>query len=149
MKAAVFARVRALTENLPSKERTAIEGMLGRLGKEKETRPTEKANKAVKRSQYLLASELEKLIKACNTEKQRLLVKFLAATGCHVSEMVGIRLSACDESTNGRVSIRVDGKGNKDREILLPTALYRAIRECFDSQIWLFEPTGDKPLNRV
>ena len=63
-----------------------------------------------------------------------------------VSELTSIRLSDC-KSINGYVKIRVIGKGSKERDVVIPTGLYQAIKQEYSGKTWLFESKTGKPLN--
>jgi len=70
-------------------------------------------------------------------DRGRGFVRFLYATGCRVSEMVGIRLTDCQ--ANGEVTIEVTGKGNKARRVRIPEEFYQELRITFGGSTWLFE----------
>lgn len=60
--------------------------------------------------------ELEKIKKACNTQRDLALVQFLYATGVRVSECVSLDKSDIDFDNN---ELTVLGKGNKERKVYL------------------------------
>jgi site-specific recombinase XerD len=80
-------------------------------------------------------------------KKTRLIIYLLFKTACRVSEMINIRLSDC-KPINGRVKIRIRGKGNKERDVRISTELYNAIRKTYPGKKWLFETKSGKQLNR-
>lgn len=85
---------------------------------------TLKQNKLPKRLRTSLKiDELERLRIACITEKERALLEILFATGCRISEVVGMNISDIDTSKN---MIKVIGKGNKERIVMFSdkTKLY-------------------------
>jgi integrase/recombinase XerD len=65
--------------------------------------------------QALEDDELELLRDNCKTLRQRALLEFLYSTGCRLDETVNVDISDVDWATN---SLRVIGKGNKEREVL-------------------------------
>ena len=70
--------------------------------------------------------ELEKLRYACVKPKERALLEFFFATGCRVSEVVNIDVKDIDFN---RGILKVTGKGNKERVVLLNAAAVMAIQE--------------------
>lgn len=62
----------------------------------------------------LTVEELEMMREACKTPRERAMVEVLYATGCRVSEIVAMDINAIDIA---RSSVRVIGKGNKEREV--------------------------------
>jgi integrase/recombinase XerC len=69
---------------------------------------------------FLYYNELDEILHIPNMdeplgERNRLILELLYATGVRVSELVNIKLSDID---NSKKSIRINGKGNKDREVL-------------------------------
>lgn len=62
----------------------------------------------------LTAEELEKLRYACKTLRERAIVEFLFSTGCRVSEVVNTNK---ENLRYNDLSLRVVGKGNKEREV--------------------------------
>ncbi len=75
--------------------------------------------------------ELERLRRVCQTPKERALVDFFFATGCRVSEVVGIRKDDIDY-LNRRV--KVTGKGDKERYVFLNDAAILSLDEYFKSR---------------
>jgi integrase/recombinase XerD len=63
---------------------------------------------------FLSVAEVEKLINAAETIRDRALVEFMYSTGCRIAEVV----SAGVENLSGR-TIRVIGKGDKERIVIL------------------------------
>ena len=84
----------------------------------------------------LTPQELDKLVHRLSA-KGKLFVKFLYATGCRVSEMIGVRLSSC--KINGGVTVEVTGKGGKARKVRIPRQLFDEIKATFDGKRLLFE----------
>ena len=94
-------------------------------------------------------SEVVELIQFARGEGKKrlaLIIEFLWRTGVRVSEMVEIRKQ--DITVNGKVKIRIRGKGNKERTVKLPEEFYKRIMEVFDLSQHLFETSGGNKYNR-
>lgn len=97
-----------------------------------------KIDKAVRKGDYLEDSDIDDLISKCNDERISFIMEFLFITGCRVSEMIGIRLS--DVQKNGvSASIKVVGKGNKQRVVFAKNVLIDEIKDVFKSNNYLFD----------
>jgi integrase/recombinase XerD len=59
--------------------------------------------------------ELENLRQACITDREKALIEFMLSTGCRLSEIIGVNVNDIDWNA---MSLRVIGKGNKEREVL-------------------------------
>jgi integrase/recombinase XerD len=70
---------------------------------------------------------------AAESERDKLIVRILAATGLRVGELVGLRVSDIIErpGTRGAYYLKVKGKGAKDRLVPIP-GLYRRLRRLAD-----------------
>jgi len=66
----------------------------------------------------LTIEDIEKLRLACIDTRERALIELLFATGCRLSELVGINVESLNFQDN---SIRVIGKGNKERIVYFNT----------------------------
>lgn len=66
--------------------------------------------------QALSIEELELLRESCIDSRERAIVEVMYATGCRLSEVFGIDRSHIDYQTQ---SLKVIGKGNKEREVFL------------------------------
>lgn len=75
--------------------------------------------------------ELEKLREACETLRERALLEVMYSTGCRLSEVSGMKRNDVNWAAG---SIRVIGKGNKERVVYLnPKAIYHVeqyLEEC-------------------
>ena len=105
-----------------------------------------KLDKTISTDECLKEDEVRDIMKAAQSEKTRLIVLFLYKTACRVSELCSIRLTDC-KSINGHIKMRVIGKGNKERDVYAPTALYDAVRREYQGATWLFESKTGKPLH--
>ncbi len=93
----------------------------------------------------LSPEEVETLVTR-SPARTALIIRFLAVTGCRVSELTGIRLNKC--KTDGQKAvIQVIGKGNKARTIRIHLNLYTKIRKAFPGEIFLFESKSGNALN--
>jgi site-specific recombinase XerD len=79
---------------------------------------------------YLTINELEELLVAAVAPRDRMIVKMLYATGVRVSELVNIRKKDIDIDRN---TIKVFGKGAKERIVLMPPEL--------SEEIWKYTET--------
>lgn len=77
------------------------------------------------------AVELEKIRKACQTERDIAIVDFLYATGCRVSEVVALDVSDIDFDN---LECRVLGKGNKERIVYLSPVAAMHLQEYLRSR---------------
>ena len=66
----------------------------------------------------LSIEEVEKLRDACKDVRERAVIEFIFATGCRVSEVVNIDLNDINWQ---QLSVRVIGKGDKEREVYFTT----------------------------
>ena len=72
------------------------------------------------------ASELERLRRACNSQRDLALVDFLYSTGCRVSEVVKLDISDVDFERRECVVI---GKGDKERRVYLSEVAAMNLKE--------------------
>lgn len=104
-----------------------------------------KIDKAVRKEDYLIQEQITELCEKL-TPKLRFIVQALFGTGCRVSELLNIKLT--DIKLNGKASINVVGKGNKERTVYLSLDLYGKIKGYFLGKVYLFESRTGKQLNR-
>lgn len=76
----------------------------------------------------LSRTELTRVRRACRTARDLALVDFMFSTGCRVSEVVSVNRSDIDYAN---MSIRVIGKGNKERYVFLNTDAVVLLSEYF------------------
>jgi integrase len=76
-----------------------------------------------------------------------LIMKLLIASGLRISELLGIKLRNVRKNGDSR-SIRIRGKGNKERKIEVDGNLLKAIRKEFEGVTYLFEDKDHKPFRR-
>lgn len=84
--------------------------------------------------------ELPALLDGIHDVAVRLVVEFMAHTGCRISEVLGAELRNC-EREGSTVRITINGKGSKEREVFLPAELYQRIKKQLGSERYLFEHT--------
>lgn len=72
--------------------------------------------------------ELERLRRACKSERDHALVNFLFATGCRVSEVVALNREDIDYE---RRQVKVFGKGSKERVVFLNAAAIVSLNAYF------------------
>lgn len=105
-----------------------------------------KTSKGLDNRKLLTADEVRALVDGC-PEGLRLIVRFLASTGCRISEALAIHLS--DVSRAGEIcDIDVIGKGTKARTVNCRAELVEEIVKHFRGASYLFEHNG-KPFNRI
>lgn len=75
---------------------------------------------------YLTQDEMAMLIKTAISPRDSLIVKMLYATGVRVSELVNIKKRDIDLA---RGTIKVFGKGAKERAVLIPDTLSQELKE--------------------
>jgi len=109
--------------------------------------PVIKPDKAVRQEKYLERYEVEQLIKNCTT-RVSFLVQFLFYTGCRISEATGLKVTDC--ILNGKyVSLRILGKGRKERILTLPIVLYEQINSFYQGKVYLFETRNNHRWNNA
>jgi integrase/recombinase XerD len=81
------------------------------------------------------------LINAADDERDRLLVRLLYKTGCRVSELISLRWSQVLDYGTGAGVLRVVGKGDKERNVLLSGSIWDELlawRKGKPSDEWVF-----------
>lgn len=78
------------------------------------------------------ADNFEKLREACKTEKEKCLFELLDSTACRISELDNIKL---DDINWQEKSIKVTGKGNKERIVYFSTKAKLHIQEYITTRI--------------
>ena len=142
---ALKALIRYLFEKSPeltSAQRLEMENKLSQL----KTRKRAQEEKQVGEDKVLKPVEVQRLI-AKSGEKVSLFVDFLAATGCRISEALGIGLSQI-KPVDAHVNIRIVGKGQKERTLRVDSELIDRIRAHFQGKTYLFETANGKPYRR-
>lgn len=101
-----------------------------------------KPKRAITELNYLTFYQVNELA-SITTESISCFVLSMFWTGCRVSELINIRLNDC--ICKEFVSIRLVGKGGKEREVYMPRDLFTRIRKFFKGRDYLFETReGDR-----
>lgn len=88
-----------------------------------------------------------KAVIALSPKKKALIMTALYHTACRVSEITGIKMSDVKTMKAG-CSIKVIGKGSKERTVFLPVDVLNEIKKVFPCKTYLFEPKPGKPYTR-
>ncbi len=109
----------------------------------KSATPTYKTDDAVE--DVLTKDQVERLADGAS-DRLALIIETLWRTAARVSELTGMKHT--DVTVNGHATIRIHGKGRKERNIKVPKAFYERINEVFGGEKYLFETRGGNPYNR-
>lgn len=90
---------------------------------------TPKIPKRLKSS--LTIEELELVRESCESLRERAMIEVMYSTGCRLSEVAGMRISGIDEKD---FSMRVIGKGNKERVVYLSFKAMYHLRKYLSSR---------------
>lgn len=114
----------------------------------KEIKGVKKNTKAVDTDKTLSLSEVKALISFEDVpERIRMFIRFLVSTGTRVSEVTGIRLQDV-KPEHGFVSIRIVGKGSKERYLKVTPKLIEEVHGVFRGALYLFETKDGKRYTR-
>jgi site-specific recombinase XerD len=100
--------------------------------------------------ELLKRTEILRIVHTCNNHKHRILLLTCYGCGLRVSELVKLKLQHIDGE---RGLLRIEqGKGGKDRHVILAPALLKALRDYWrleQPRVWLFPNThaSDQPLS--
>ena len=107
--------------------------------------PIQYPKRAQKIPELLTRQEVKQIIDACNNHKHRMMLLTCYGCGLRVSELVALKVHHIDGE---RKLLRVEqGKGAKDRAVVLPLMLLKALRQYWLSYHpghWLF-PNSNTP----
>lgn len=78
---------------------------------------------------YLEPGEVARMVEACSSLRDRVIILLLFTTGLRVSELVSLRKDDVDLEKR---SIRVKGKGGKERVVYFPEALVPLLKEYME-----------------
>jgi site-specific recombinase XerD len=97
----------------------------------------------------LTPDEVSRLLAAVPNLRERTAMEIAYASGLRLGEVLNLKLTDID---SGRMILRVDqGKGKKDRNVMLSPALLETLRAYWRAskpRVWLFpSPGGKGPLN--
>jgi integrase/recombinase XerD len=91
------------------------------------------------------------LIEAAENERDRLLIRMLYKTGCRVSELVKLRWSDVVDYGTGAGILKVMGKGDKERSVLLSGSIWGELlawRKGASPDSWVFPGQSENHLHR-
>jgi len=120
--------------------RFAFEAVL----KKDPTQNIKRPKKEKRLPEVLNKDEIDAVIKAAETKKSELMIRLLYFTGLRVSELVNLKPGDVDFEQS---QIRVIGKGNKERRVLLPQGIKEKLKDYIENhqnQVYIF--SKDKPL---
>ncbi len=103
--------------------------------------PKKKPDNKITEKEFLTKEKFDELLKNVNktSKKMALIIEALFWTGCRITELLNISLIDCQQDKK-IVSIRVMGKGNKERQVYISSELFRRIKKDFNhSKTFLFE----------
>lgn len=107
--------------------------------------PIQYPKRVQKIPELLTRAEIRKLILACNNAKHRIMLLTCYGCGLRVSELVALKVQHVDGE---RQLLRVEqGKGAKDRLVVLPLTLLQQLRlywREYRPRLWLF-PNANTP----
>ena len=98
--------------------------------------------KQYKIPELMSRAEVKTIIQSCTPEKYRVMLSILYGCGLRISELLNLKVQDIDGER--RTFKIIQGKGNKDRFVVIPPSLLEQLRRywCHEHpQDWLF-PTG-------
>ena len=111
-------------------------------------RPLRLVNEPRKAPVVLSAEEVARLLQAAPGLKYKAALSVAYGAGLRVSEVANLKVSDID---SGRMMLRVEqGKGQRDRDVMLSPRLLELLREWWKAarpRVWLFP--GQNPINPV
>ena len=111
-------------------------------------RPLRLVNEPRRAPVVLSAEEVARLLQAAPGLKYKAALSVAYGAGLRVSEVANLKVSDID---SGRMMLRVEqGKGQRDREVMLSPRLLEVLREWWKAarpRVWLFP--GQNPINPV
>lgn len=115
-----------------------VDSNIGRLIKNR------KVNRKLPR--FLSIEEVERLIAAAKTPRDKAIIELFYSTGCRVAEVASMRVEDVDFDSR---SIRVTGKGNKERIVLFGMPAKKALLAYLGSRTDGFLFRDERPPNRL
>jgi len=103
-------------------------------------------NNRLRESDLLKVEEMDRIVKHA-TDRQRVLSRFLWATGIRPGEITRIKLKDCSRLSDGDIEIKINGKQERIRFILIPKSLFEEIRDVYHGSAHLFESVSGEPLS--
>ena len=142
---AVKRRMRDALDDVDGKARAALDFELSRIDRAIKC-PTSTSSYGGE-WKVVSAAEYVRLIDGARSDRQRRFIETLWTTGLRISELTGIKLDDCTIEGNV-VTVRVTGKGRKERTVYLTRAMYERICECFQGRLFLFETGSGRRYSR-
>ncbi len=103
-----------------------------------------RATFAIKPTKFFTKEEIRTLIREADP-RTGMMIEFLYTTGVRIAEMVFIRKRNIRQESRTVYSIRIFGKGSKERFVFINTGLRRRIEDVFHGKEWLFETKKETP----
>lgn len=99
-------------------------------------------------TKLIALEDVKKLIEGARCHRDGLIIKLLFSLGLRVSELVKMRWDDFYFLSGGEVKVRIIGKGNKKRELLVPTYMYQELLKIREvDNPWVFHvPLHHTPL---
>lgn len=113
----------------------AIDGFRKELN---EVFPIKVPRTRVSESDLITLTEIQRINKF-GTARQKSISLFLWTTGVRAGDLVSIKLKDCRPLDNNLIEIKLLGKGEKKRNIVIPISLFHQIRQTFCGYVFLFE----------
>lgn len=104
----------------------------------REVKLPKRATFAVKQTKFFTLDEIKKVITEA-PPRVALWIEFLYITGLRIDEACKIRIRNLQQESPKIYSIRVTGKGRKERIVFINSGLRRRLRETFRGNEWLLE----------
>lgn len=127
---AVKKRVKQLYQDADYQTYAKVQQFLDRLDEDFETRAPRVNTAAVGSEKVLDKSEVRRMLKAA-TDRQACFIRFLGETGCRVSELTGIKPGHITDKGEKVVTLKVTGKGRKERSVKVTRTLYELVQDTF------------------
>lgn len=111
---------------------------------------TARPDRVIHGETVLTAEQVQALAGSKASPRARLLVRALSTTGTRLAELLGMKLADCEtiETKAGPVvSVRIIGKGQKERRVFLSVGLFAEIVSTFKGKVWLFETSNGKAIS--
>ncbi len=142
---AVKRRMRDAITDVDGKARAALDFELSRI--DRAIRCPTTTSSCGGEWKVISPAEYVRLMDGARSDRQRRFIEVLWSTGLRISEMTGIRLTDCTVEASV-VTVRIMGKGRKERTVYLTTGMYERCRECFSGSLYLFETGGGRRYSR-
>lgn len=102
----------------------------------------------VNEDKFLSEKDLAQFLDQCPDMSIKLMALFMSRTGVRISELLNIRMEDVKLGKRSNCSVRIHGKGRKERTVSLDCRTLNLIRDHFNGRTWLFEHNG-KQYSRI